>query len=364
MRLLTAVEQAGPATGAAVAAFQMARELAGRGYDLDLLYMQDGAYLRAWQQLCRTVTQVAKLDVYGLRHDGPTLHRLVPAVRAGRRAQPDLVWDNRYWSLPVSRAVAGRRLPVVCHSHGFVDPPAKTDRLLTRLADLFVAVSDYNRDCLVERGADVTRVRVVYKGIDPASYPAGGDVESARARAALGLPADAFVVLYFGRLHPSKGIEVLADAVGQLPGDVELVMAGPHEREDYVAELRRRARGRAHVLGLRTDVVTPLHAADVVVVPTIGMEAFGRTIIEGMATGRPVLGSQVGGIPEILTGRFARFLFPRGDVAALAAKLAEMRSWRADEPELALACTRHVQENFTMTQTIDGLEEVLREAAR
>jgi glycosyltransferase involved in cell wall biosynthesis len=53
---------------------------------------------------------------------------------------------------------------------------------------------------------------------------------------------------------------------------------------------------------MRRDVITPLHAADVVVVPSTYDEPFGRAVIEGMATGRPVVTSRVGGMPEILEG--------------------------------------------------------------
>ena len=103
-------------------------------------------------------------------------------------------------------------------------------------------------------------------------------------------------------------------------------------------------------------MVTPLHAADVAVVPSIWEEPFGRTVIEGLSTGRPVLASRGGGIPEILDGPMARFLFGRGDADDLARLIGEVREWRTTEPELAEACAGLVRERFSLAAMVDRVE--------
>jgi glycosyltransferase involved in cell wall biosynthesis len=115
---------------------------------------------------------------------------------------------------------------------------------------------------------------------------------------------------------------------------------------------------------MRTDVVTPLHAADLVVVPSQGEEAFGRTVIEALSTGRPVVASEVGGIPEILTGELASFQVPPSDAGAIAAKVRELLDWRTREPELADACRAHIIGNFSKRAMVDAVEESLVDAAR
>jgi glycosyltransferase involved in cell wall biosynthesis len=114
---------------------------------------------------------------------------------------------------------------------------------------------------------------------------------------------------------------------------------------------------------MRTDVVTPLHAADVVVVPSIYEEPFGRTVIEAMSTGRPVIASSVGGIPEILTGGLAELLVAPGDAGALAAKLAEVLDWRTGRPDLGPRCADHVARHFTLSSMVDQVEQRLVAAA-
>jgi glycosyltransferase involved in cell wall biosynthesis len=94
----------------------------------------------------------------------------------------------------------------------------------------------------------------------------------------------------------------------------------------------------------------------VAVVPSVYEEPFGRTVIEGLATGRPVIASRTGGIPEILAGPLDRFLFEKGDAQALADQLRAAMGWQQREPELAPLCRARVTDNFTLKRMVDGVE--------
>ena len=113
---------------------------------------------------------------------------------------------------------------------------------------------------------------------------------------------------------------------------------------------------------MATDVVTPLHAADVVVVPSVYDDPFPRTVLEAMATGRPVVASSTGGIPEELTGEFARFLVPPSDAEALRERLEAVLDWRDGEPGLGQACTAHVARHFSKASMVDAIEQRLVDA--
>ena len=174
---------------------------------------------------------------------------------------------------------------------------------------------------------------------------------------------------YFGRLDEEKGVHVLLDAwqrLGLGPGDGCLLVVGSSTVDHDPAGYRRRLDSfvtdavDVRFLPARRDVVTPLHAADVAVVPSTWDEPFGRTVIEGLATGRPVVASSVGGIPEILTGPLERLLVPGGDAEALAAKILELRGWQEREPELGRRCAERVSEEFTLAQMVDGVERAFR----
>jgi glycosyltransferase involved in cell wall biosynthesis len=116
-------------------------------------------------------------------------------------------------------------------------------------------------------------------------------------------------------------------------------------------------------LPAQSDVIGPLHAADVVVVPSLWAEPFGRVIIEAMATGRPAIASRLGGIPEILTGEFERFLLEPGDAGVIALALEGLVGWQKREPSLAGHCHAHVRDNFSLDQVVDGVERSLTAAA-
>ncbi len=116
---------------------------------------------------------------------------------------------------------------------------------------------------------------------------------------------------------------------------------------------------RCHFIGPFPTIAELYTAADVTAVPSVVSEAFGRTVIESMACGTPVVASRVGGIPEILTGEFARHLFPAGDHHLLAERLNALHGWRELDPDLAARCRAHVEAHFDVAATIAGVEASL-----
>jgi glycosyltransferase involved in cell wall biosynthesis len=229
-------------------------------------------------------------------------------------------------------------------------------------------VSNYVADRLVAGGFDARRLQVVHNGIDPADYPVGGEAERRQARRELDIPDDAFVVTFVGRLDPDKGLHVLLDAwqkLGFSPDEARLVVVGSSVLEgagsDYARQLISRADESVQFLPARRDVVTPLHAANAVVVPSDVAESFGRVVVEALATGRPAIASAVGGIPEILHGDLSRWLFDQGDAAALADRLRDVMGWEDTDPELGRRCTARAVKEFSLARTADGLERLFAE---
>jgi glycosyltransferase involved in cell wall biosynthesis len=234
---------------------------------------------------------------------------------------------------------------------------------MSRAVRRFVAVSEYMRDRWVEAGVDAGRIEVVPNGVDLGTYPFGGEEELKRARAGLQIPGEAFVVLYCGRMDTEKGVEVLLDAwrrMGLGSEKARLVLAGSPVRQPpaYLDKLRAHAPPGCQWLTAQRDVVTLMHAADLVVVPSIVEEAAGRVVLEAMATGRPVVASRVGGIPEVLDGDFARLLVTGGDDGELAERLLAFADWRDSEPQFGAACRAHVARRFTLDRTVGRIEQI------
>lgn len=369
MRILSNSEYLSPTSGIAVQSVQVTEELVRRGHVLDIVYVHDGPFRARYESFANSLRQVPELDA-NLRDMLRQAPRLASAVRTGARTHPDVVYANRARCLPWAVGVGTvARAPVVCHLHGIVGIETPfVNRWLGRLTSRYICVSRYLRDRFVDLGGDPGRTEVVHNGIDPADYPVGGTDERRRARSALGIEEDAQVVMYFGRIVPEKGVSVLTAALQSLVDrgvDVQLLIMGPQLDGEYGRDsLAACPNVRIHRLETNPDVVTPLHAADVVAVPSVDLEPFGRTVIEALSTGRPVVASAVGGIPEILTGDLSSLLVPSEDSGALASKLEQLIGWRRTRPGLARECTEHVARHFTKDQMTSAIEEILVHSVR
>jgi glycosyltransferase involved in cell wall biosynthesis len=280
---------------------------------------------------------------------------------------PDVVYLNRAEQMVFGLLAAGvSRAPLVVHLRTHLHFPGV--RVAGRLANHYIAVSDFVRGHWIEAGVPADKITTVHNGIDPSVYPAGDLENRARARQELGLPADAYVVLYYGRVSHGKGVGTLLDAwsrLGLSPDRARLVVVGGSSDDKvdaYEREIRDRQPAGCHWLPMTSNVMPALHAADVVVLPAEWQEPFGRVVIEGLASGRPVIGTRVGGIPEILTGEFADLLVDPHDAIGLAAKIGQLENWRTADPQFGTRCAAHVADNFSLAKTVDGVENVLQSA--
>jgi glycosyltransferase involved in cell wall biosynthesis len=243
----------------------------------------------------------------------------VDIVHARSRLPAWLGWRALH-GLPVQR-----RPRFVTTVHG-LNSPSRYSAVMTR-GERVICVSDTVRAYVLRHypQTDASKLRVVPRGIDPAAFPeAPWPDPVARARVAALHPqlgGDGPLLLLPGRGTRLKGH---ADAIALLGGlraqgmDARLWMPGGRDpaRTAYVNELEAQAAG----LGVGAQVaITPPTAAiaeayaasDLVLQLSRKPESFGRTVIEALATGRPVLGWAHGGAGELL-----RSLQPAGAVAA------------------------------------------------
>ena len=223
------------------------------------------------------------------------------------------------------RGMRGKRPVFVTTAHG-LNSVSRYSAIMTR-GERVICVSRTVRDYLLQHypGTDPSRFLVIPRGIDPAAFPRVAVTDrTARARLAglhPQLAGDGPLLLLPGRGTRLKGH---ADAIAMLANlrasglDARLWMPGVVQagRQDYLAELEGLAShaGVADALALTeaTDAIAEAYAAcDLVLQLSRKPEAFGRTVIEALSVGRPVLGWAHGGVGELL-----RELQPQGAVAA------------------------------------------------
>ena len=343
------------------------RGLAAGGHDVELLYTRPGDLLAEYDTFCRRIDQVSAYAV-DRRRTLRSAAQLAADLVQRRRTVPDVIYANQYLDSLFGRLLGWRfQRPFVCHVR--LRPPdifCEQYRWGMRGTARLIATSNQTREDYVARGFRRDRIDVVYNGIAPEAWQP--TITRAEARARLDLDPRAFLIAYAGRFHPDKGLQVLINALPLLRDHAQVVMAGreiPDGRKDvYEDQLKEQARtlgvaGRCRWVGHLSRAAELYRAADVVVLPSTSSEAFGRTIIESMACGTPAVGSRIGGIPEILTGEFAEFLFPAGDHRALACRLNALDGWADKDPGLAGRCRSHVCQHFDVVRTIDGTESSL-----
>jgi len=187
-------------------------------------------------------------------------------------------------------------------------------------------------------------VEAIHYGLDVGTF---APRERAAARSVLGLPSSAKIILFVAD-HPNirrKGFATLVDALTVLPEDRELLLLSigrdkpkfskpfPHLHLGYVVEER-----------FQSIIYS---AADIFVIPSL-QEAFGQTALESMACGTPVVGSDAGGIPEIVRDGATGLLFPAGDPRSLAAAIENLLGDEKRRAVMGAECRRVAVEGYTL----------------
>ena len=242
--------------------------------------------------------------------------------------------------------------------------------------DRVIAVSEHVGEHVRERyGVAAERLRVIHRGIDIDTFAAEAvaperiDALAKRWQVAARAPRRVKVVMLPGRLSPIKGHLLLLQAIEQMTrrNFVCLLVGRLDRTSKYAREIER----QIEVLGLArtvrlvggcSDMPAALSLADVVVVPSIGPEAFGRVSIEAQALGRPVVATDVGGLGETLLPAATGWLVPPDDPEELARAL-ELALAMPDDARARLAVRARslVQRRFSVERMAESTMAVYRE---
>ncbi|WP_459614809.1 glycosyltransferase family 4 protein [Bordetella sp. 2513F-2] len=200
----------------------------------------------------------------------------------------------------------------------------------TWLPHRVTTVSDYVRRYLISRGVPPDRIATLYS---PIVLPP--PVEHSTLRAELGLAPDDIVVGCVAVMRAPKGHKDLVDAIRPLMETrprLHMVFVGSgsptfEQVQAYIHELG--LQGRIHLMGTRRDVPNLLAGFDLFALAT-QQEASGTVYVEAQAAGLPVIGTQVGGVPEMMRDGVTGILVPVKDQPALTEALRRL----VDDPEL------------------------------
>jgi glycosyltransferase involved in cell wall biosynthesis len=201
--------------------------------------------------------------------------------------------------------------------------------MCNRLSHRIIGVSQHTSDHLVDvEGTPRDKVVTVYNGIDLSRVkPSEGDFKT-RIRREFGA-ADKFLILTTGRLHPEKGYPYLFEAVPKLkrlagkPFVWLIAGKGPFEKDFRKAVADSGSDDTVKFIGFRNDIPDLMATADLFVLPSVA-EAFGIVFAEAIYLGTPIVATNIGGIPEVVTDGADGVLIPPADSDALARTVADL----------------------------------------
>jgi glycosyltransferase involved in cell wall biosynthesis len=295
------------------------------------------------------------------------LWRLLSWIRSGRF---DIIHSHLYWAnLAVRMAAPWAGRAVIINSHHGTDAWLSSsrrwmERSTAPMADRVVTCSEAVRRRLLEIGLPAEKVVTVPNGVEAGRFSDASPRDSLRD--SLGILPRQMVVGTVGRLdEPVKGLGTLVEAmrgvVGRIPEAVCLVVGDGPSRASLENSVKERSlAGSIRFLGERRDVPDLLQALDLYVQPSL-LEGFGLSALEAMASGKAVVASRAGGLPEVVVEGETGVLVPPGDAESLSRAILDLledpgRRSRLGEQGLARA-----RQEFPMERMIQGWTGIYRE---
>ncbi len=214
--------------------------------------------------------------------------------------------------------------------------------------DKYIAVSRFYKDKMVEYGFDEKKISYLPNFIDSDNYKVNANENE--------------YVLYFGRLSEEKGISVLL-ASAKLAPDVPFYIVGSGPLEVDLKEIVQNEHLKnVHFLGFKTgdELKDIISRACCIVIPSEWYENCPMTILEAFAAGTPVIGSNIGGIPELIDVGNDGFIFQKSNVEELAAKIRWIWDNRTKAAEMGMEGRKKVEEQFNAEVHYDGLISIYK----
>ena len=200
--------------------------------------------------------------------------------------------------------------------------------------DHFITVSDFQRRKCIELGVPAEKMTTVHNFADSTQFE----------------PADrpGDYLLYFGRIEQLKGIYTLLEAAAQTPS-VPLWIVGTGDAEQHVAELiRQRQLDHVRMLGFKSgsELHNLIRHSVATLLPSEGYDNCPMSVLESLALARPVIGSQIGGIPELIRDGNDGYLVPPGDAEALADRMQTLFDDPHEAATMGLAGRHKIETEF------------------
>jgi N-acetyl-alpha-D-glucosaminyl L-malate synthase BshA len=357
--------------GSGVVATELGIELANRGHDIHFISYAQPFRLSGREE--RIHFHEVPVSNYPLFEFPP--YSLALATRMSEVAEYyNLDLLHVHYAIPhsVSAMLArqmlarnGRRLPFVTTLHGTDITLVGADRAylpITRYAidesDGVTAISDYLRRETIKIFSTTRPIHVITNFVNCDVYLR--DPEASKLVRAQYAKPDEAVLVHLSNFRPVKRIQdvirIFAGVAKQMPARLLMVGDGPERSSAEWLAKSLNISDRVSFLGKHDQVSQLLPAADLMLMPS-EMESFGLAALEAMACEVPTIGTNVGGVSELIQDGVTGLLFPVGDVDAMAAAAAGLLQNRDRLREMARAGRQEAQRTYCASRVIPRYEE-------
>lgn len=229
-----------------------------------------------------------------------------------------------------------------------------------------IVVSESVRQMHIDHGLSPKRMIVIHNATDTeASSEISANLSDVRA--SLGINADNLSVGIVGRIAPAneKGHRDLLEALRLLASShphLRVVIVGNGPSEIEVRDLARdlSVQDQTVFAGFRNDISDVIASLDILAVPSVWPEPCSTAVLQGMALSKPVVGTYVGGTPEMILNGETGFLAPPSDPAALAEALGRLADDAALREQFGAAGQARAKAHFSLHQMTDEVEALYR----
>ena len=396
MRLLHVAHQYRPTIGGSEQHItELSEELARRGHQVDVFTSRSTDF-RTWRNELPRLERLNGVDVYrfGCVERGPRTWKILDrGLRGYWRTHsswyaPLIVWGNgpnspaMVWRLLrrgrrydlihtnslhyanvsyVSLVARFLNVPYALTPFVHIDQGGMFDiefqNEMMRKADLVLTMTEREKDHLNERGVARDRMVVSGIGIHLDDYP---QLDSATCRQRLGLPLEAFLLLFIARKEEYKGLQTLLSACAQLQSecpDLYLIAAGPET--EHSQQLRRQLADMERVIYYDAvrgqEKLDLLNACDVFALPSTG-ESFGLVYVEAWAVKKPVIGANSGAVPSLISDGVDGLLVTPNDPADMVRKIRRLYQDVELRQRLAAAGYAKATMRYTVRRVTDIVE--------
>ena len=328
---------------------------------IGLAGLKNGVITRQAQQMSLQVHAVA-----GHKADPRLLFRLMQVIRQeGYNVLDSQNIQSKFWA-NLAAMFTGTTLVSTLnswyaheHSTTLVKGRLYTalELLTNQSLDLYITVSEKDRQMLLRSGISGEAIELIYNTIDLDIAAIPGDSVSLKKE--FGLPPQAIVCTGIGRLVPQKGFDILIEAcakiASQIP-DVYCLIIGEGEDKEKLSEQIRLAglEQRIRLIGYqeRAKAMSILKSSDIFVMPS-RYEGTPIALLEAAALARPILAACAGGIPELVTHEQHAFLVPTQNPEALAQGFIKLTHDLAYAQRLGGNARQRVHEQFNPENQVD-----------